>query len=99
MEGCLRNADLFGRYGGEEFLAVLPETDLAAALHLAERMRDALTGRLLPLPAGGTIGVTGSFGVAGREELDGEVTADRLVTLADERLYAAKAAGRDCVRP
>ena len=99
MEASLRSADLFGRYGGEEFLAVLPETDLAAALHLAERMRDALTGRLLPLPAGGTIGVTGSFGVAGREELDGEVTADRLVTLADERLYAAKAAGRDCVRP
>ncbi len=99
MKGCLRHADSFGRYGGEEFLAVLPETDLAAALRVAERMREALGGRSIALPTGEAITVTGSFGVASREELDGEVTADRIVSLADERMYAAKAAGRNRVRP
>jgi two-component system, cell cycle response regulator len=99
MRQHLRATDSFGRHGGEEFLIVLPETDLVAACQAAERLRVALEQRRCPLPSGGEVGVTGSFGVAARIELEGPVSADALVSLADQRLYAAKASGRNCVRP
>jgi two-component system cell cycle response regulator len=95
----LRTSDAFGRYGGEEFLAVLPENDLEAGRHAAERLRAALAGHHIELGGGDSLVMTGSFGVAARSQVREPVTADALVSLADARLYDAKRAGRDCVRP
>jgi two-component system cell cycle response regulator len=99
LRGSLRAVDLLGRYGGEEFLAVLPQVDLDAARAAAERLRLSLEGLPVKLPSGAEAGITASFGVASFEELGASATSDLLVSLADRRLYDAKAAGRNCVRP
>ena len=99
MTRVLRVSDACGRYGGEEFLIVLPETDLEAARRVAERLRRAVADHPVALASGASIPLTASFGVASHAELDSGSTADTLVSLADSRLYEAKAAGRNCVRP
>ena len=99
LRSCLRATDVLGRYGGEEFLAVLPQVDLPAACTAAERLRQGLADFPVMLESGERVAITGSFGVASRDELAAHVTGDLLVSLADRRLYAAKAAGRNCVRP
>ncbi len=81
---CLRGADVFGRFGGEEFLAVLPETDRPGALLVAERIRAAVQAET---------GVTVTLGVAERA---GEDVA-ALLAKADHALYRGKAAGRNRV--
>jgi len=93
----LRQVDAVGRYGGEEFLAVLPETGLEEARRVAERLRARLASREV-VTAGARIRVTASFGVAAAEELDGP-DVQALIGLADDRLYEAKRAGRDRVCP
>ncbi|HYX26033.1 MAG TPA: GGDEF domain-containing protein, partial [Thermoanaerobaculia bacterium] len=87
------------RYGGEEFLAVLPQVDLESARQAAERLRLGLEGARMRLPGGAEVRVTASFGVASRDELSGPLTTDLLVSLADRRLYEAKDAGRNRIRP
>jgi len=99
LRSSLRIADLLGRYGGEEFLAVLPQVDLEAARAAAERLRLGLEGLPVSLPGQAEVTITASFGVASMDELGASVTSDLLVSLADRRLYEAKAAGRNCVRP
>jgi len=99
LRHCLRSTDLLGRYGGEEFLAVLPQVDLGAARLAAERLRQGLESTPVRLPDGGKIHITASFGVADRDEISGGTGSDLLVSLADRRLYEAKAAGRNRVRP
>jgi two-component system cell cycle response regulator len=99
LRRCLRTADAFGRYGGEEFLAVLPESDLDSGRRAAERLRRSLDERPIALPTGRPISITGSFGVASRSDLPEHATASALISLADQRLYEAKSAGRNCVRP
>ena len=99
LRRCLRSTDLLGRYGGEEFLAVLPQVDLGAARQAAERLRQGLEKVPVRLPGGGTVHITASFGAADRDELTGAPSSDLLVSLADRRLYEAKAAGRNRVRP
>jgi len=96
--GSLREAaaghHVAGRIGGEEFAIILPGTNLAAARLFAEGTRSAFGAlRIDGLPA--DISCTASFGVA--ELHPGETTAD-LMRRADEALYLAKNAGRDCVR-
>jgi two-component system, cell cycle response regulator len=98
LRRSLRGSDLLGRYGGEEFLAVLPEVDLDSARLAAERLRRALAEHPIQIP-GGEVKVTASFGVAELSEIPGRTTADHLVSLADRRLYEAKAGGRNRVRP
>ena len=83
----LRAEDQLGRLGGEEFLVLLPDTDSAAAGHVAEKLRAEVAAAPTPVP------VTVSIGVAG---WDGETPED-LLHRADEALYAAKQAGRDRV--
>jgi diguanylate cyclase (GGDEF)-like protein len=92
LRGSLRESDLVGRYGGEEFLILLPDTPLDGALVLAEKLRAELA--LVNVP-GVDRAVTGSFGVASfpDDAPDGEM----LVRMADRALYAAKAGGRNCV--
>ncbi len=99
LRKCLRSTDLLGRYGGEEFLAVLPQVDLGAARMAAERLRQGLESAPVRLPDGLQIHITASFGVADRDEISGGTGSDLLVSLADRRLYEAKAAGRNRVRP
>lgn len=99
LRSSLRTGDLLGRYGGEEFLAVLPQVDLDAARAAAERLRLGLEGLPVPLPAAAPVRITASFGVASMDELGASATSDLLVSLADRRLYEAKAAGRNCIRP
>jgi diguanylate cyclase (GGDEF)-like protein len=95
MVSAARANDQIGRYGGEEFLFVLPDTDLAGALEVAERVR----ARIASDPVhSGDIGleITLSLGVA--EAIPGD-TVDALIQRADSALYEAKTAGRNCVRP
>jgi diguanylate cyclase (GGDEF)-like protein len=95
---ALRESDLLGRWGGEEFLAVLPETDLAGARAMAERLRLAIETMRVE-HEGRQLTITASLGVA--DALPGHDPeardADRLVARADEALYRAKAAGRNRV--
>ncbi len=92
-----RAVDWLGRYGGEEFVAVLASTDRDGAFQAAERLRSAVAA--LPIATGRTARtVTLSAGVTtyqGREEWP---TTEELVGAADAALYRAKNAGRNCVR-
>ncbi len=89
-----RGSDVAARYGGEEFAVLLPEVGLNAAITAAERLRQTVAKRLIPLGEK-TISVTVSIGVG---TLGGPVTdAVALVGAADKALYAAKAAGRNRV--
>jgi two-component system cell cycle response regulator len=99
LRRCLRSTDLLGRYGGEEFLAVLPQIDLESAHLAAERLRRGLEELVVTLPSGAAVRITGSFGVATRDELASSAAVDLLVSLADRRLYEAKDAGRNRVQP
>lgn len=89
----IRNIDAFGRYGGEEFLLVLPQTPLAGAAVKAEKVRCQVAGLRFP-DISGDLGVTVSIGVAQyRPPEDNDTTLLR----ADRALYAAKANGRNRV--
>jgi diguanylate cyclase (GGDEF)-like protein len=89
----VRGADSFGRYGGEEFLLMLPETPAVDALVLAERVRAAIE-KMRCLDAGSEIALTVSIGVA--EFRPGEQIT-QTVGRADEALYLAKSSGRNRV--
>jgi len=88
----LRARDFAGRNGGEEFALLLPDTEIDAALEIAERVRAAIAEISLP---GTDVSVTASIGVAG---FPGQAsTLDRLERLADAALYLAKRQGRNRV--
>jgi diguanylate cyclase (GGDEF)-like protein len=92
LRGVLRTRDFAGRKGGEEFAVLLPDTDMAAALEIAERVRAAIAEISLP---GADVSVTASLGVAAYPEHAS--TLDRLERLADAALYLAKRQGRNRV--
>jgi diguanylate cyclase (GGDEF)-like protein len=86
------------RYGGEEFLVVLPEMQLVDAMRIAERIRRSVEKATIPNEGPGLFGiVTASFGVASTSV--GELTAAELIAVADTALYAAKRKGRNQVWP
>jgi two-component system cell cycle response regulator len=94
----MRNVDIVGRYGGEEFLILVPETSIEGARKMAERLRTKTEKTKVDTPAG-ILSLTVSIGVASIEtELEQEQTVDSLIKRADQAVYAAKAAGRNCVR-
>jgi two-component system, cell cycle response regulator len=94
----LRSQDVLGRYGGEEFVVLMPETDLNGALRASERLREKIE-KMKIVVAGRNLSITMSMGVASFERgFDQSKTLDLLVKEADTALYAAKAAGRNCVQ-
>jgi diguanylate cyclase (GGDEF)-like protein len=94
LEETVREIDLCARWGGEEFLLLLPGTDAEGAGHVAERVRKALARRPVVTPDGRALRVTASFGVASTR---GAGTWPELVAAADDALYAAKRSGKDAV--
>jgi two-component system cell cycle response regulator len=95
LRNNIRPYDQVGRYGGEEFLVVLPNCDLEQAAVQAERMRARLGAATMKVE-GEDIRVTASFGVTVSD--GSEKSPDFFVRVADEALYQAKADGRNCVR-
>lgn len=96
IQDRLRPYDIFGRYGGEEFAVVLPETAPESGREIAERLRRDLEDHPLPV-LGGELAVTASFGVAGVAEVTGEHSVRTLLQQADMALYRAKDKGRNRV--
>jgi diguanylate cyclase (GGDEF)-like protein/PAS domain S-box-containing protein len=90
LSSCARECDTVSRYGGEEFLVILPVTDIQGAAAFAERLRHCVEEQEWPLRK-----VTASFGVANFHH--GIDSTGELITLADDALYGAKTSGRNCV--
>jgi diguanylate cyclase (GGDEF)-like protein len=91
----LRTVDMVGRYGGEEFLILLPETDVDAAASLAEKLRRLVGRHQVEMPDGFRAAATLSAGVAGG--FGAHLKLESLVRDADNAMYSAKALGRDQV--
>ncbi len=89
---ALRYTDYLGRFGGEEFVVLLPHTGMEAALAMAERVRQAVEQQSV---IAGQPTCTASLGLASIEA--GEATLDELLARADLALYRAKADGRNRV--
>ena len=92
LRASLRGDDILGRFGGEEFVALLMNADAASAAGVAERCRKALHALQV---AGSDATITASFGVVSSDRV--ERNLDRLVDAADQALYQAKRDGRDRV--
>jgi diguanylate cyclase (GGDEF)-like protein/PAS domain S-box-containing protein len=92
----MREIDIVGRMGGEEFAAVLPGLDISQAVEAAERLRRTISNSQVRLESGKIIHFTVSIGVACLREADESLEA--LLKQADNGLYAAKHSGRNCVR-
>ena len=93
LQDCLRTSDCFARWGGEEFVALLPETDATQAVEVAERLLAAVRSATLVSDSGAALPIRVSIGLA---TLSPEVMdAEKMIQRADEALYRAKAEGRD----
>jgi diguanylate cyclase (GGDEF)-like protein len=90
LQQTTRETDLIGRWGGEEFLIILPETNAAMAYRIAEKLRTAIAAE----PFSTVDHITGSFGLAEAQE---QQSPRQLLQIADEALYRAKEKGRNCV--
>ena len=95
LTAAMREEDVVGRIGGEEFLLILTGCHPSELKRAVERIRSLVAKSTLSVP-GGDVNVTLSFGAAAVRPSDA-VTIDQLIKFADEALYAAKGAGRNCV--
>ena len=91
----MRNWDILGRYGGDEFIVGLYRSDLASAKNIAERIRTSIEVTEFVLPDLSTIKTTISVGVACYQA---DLSLDAMVALADKRLYDAKHNGKNMVK-
>jgi diguanylate cyclase (GGDEF)-like protein/PAS domain S-box-containing protein len=91
----LREVDIIGRFGGEEFVILLPETDLVEATEVAERLKESIAKSKVPLESGLPLHFTVSIGVTSLVSKDENL--DVLLNLADKALYQAKEQGRNRV--
>lgn len=95
VRSSLRDIDLFGRWGGEEFIAALPHTDLRSARNIAERIRETFASRRFEASGFKVFSVTVSIGVS--DLRDGRFPLQQMIKDADNALYEAKNAGRNQV--
>ena len=95
LRANLRHNDLAARIGGEEFVILLPETQLADAAQHAERLRKAIAGLRIPVEQS-MLSVTVSIGVAALDT--GELSPEPMLMRADSGLYRAKQDGRNRVQ-
>ena len=95
LKSSLRAYDTIGRYGGEEFLIVLPQCDAVTSEHIAERLRSQVSTEPVKTSEG-VFSITMSFGIASFDG-KGHQDTDSIVALADQALYAAKRGGRNRV--
>jgi two-component system cell cycle response regulator len=94
----LRNLDILGRYGGEEFVVLMPETTAEGAMLASERLREKIEKMKINTPEG-NLWITVSMGLTSLDRgFDETHTLDALIKSADKALYAAKDAGRNCLR-
>jgi two-component system cell cycle response regulator len=96
LRNNLRASDAAGRYGGEEFIAILPDVDLDLATKIAERIRLSMAEEPFITPKG-NIQVTISLGV-GIIPPDKDIKLSSVIAQVDRALYQAKEDGRNCVR-
>jgi two-component system, cell cycle response regulator len=94
LSANIRAIDMACRFGGEEFVVLMPDTQLADALQIAERVRSQVSAAHFDLGAPGVLEVTASIGVATAQEGD---SMDSLLKRADEAVYEAKSSGRNRV--
>jgi len=95
LRSVCRDVDLPARWGGEELALLLPETDAAGALIVAERVRERIEAQAYTAPSGSAFGVTASLGVATAG--DKALSAEALLHASDRALYRAKDEGRNRV--
>jgi diguanylate cyclase (GGDEF)-like protein len=93
LKDCTRRGDTAARFGGEEFMLILPETPAAGALHLAENIRASVEERSVAIEGGKEVRATVSIGLA--RFPDHGKTAEELIAAADGALYRSKQAGRN----
>jgi len=96
LQQSLREVDLVGRIGGEEFVLLLPSTPATVAMGAMERCRQLIAATPVRLDDGTALAVTASFGVVSTRGDEG-LGLTQLLARADEALYAAKRGGRNCV--
>ena len=96
IEHSIRQHDCAGRYGGEEFIILLPETSLKDAIDFAERLRKSIEALVINIDGAEPIGVTASFGVSCFPQPAQD--AEQLLNQADQAMYQAKKGGRNTVR-
>ncbi|MCP4685093.1 MAG: diguanylate cyclase [bacterium] len=96
IQGCIRDVDIFSRYGGEEFVVILPQTPQSEAVHIGERIREQVENHVIDAGTSGKLKITVSVGVSSFPE-NGR-SEEELVSVADQALYQAKDSGKNLVR-
>ena len=101
IDAQVRASDIATRYGGEEFIVLLPDTEISSGVKLAERIRKAIAAAPYQLPGGEQQAITASIGIAGvtpdADVDDLKTIGESLIARADVALYRAKSGGRDQV--
>jgi diguanylate cyclase (GGDEF)-like protein len=93
---CLRESDVIGRYGGEEFLMICHVKDLPALEAIAQRMRETIAKHDFEFQ-GDKLSLTMSFGAVYINYKDDQITSEKVIDLADQQLYVSKSNGRNLV--
>lgn len=97
LSTSLRGADMIGRFGGEEFVVLLPDTDTQAAVHAVERFRQTIESHAFTITPQQTINITVSFGVCLVNQVKESTNLIDMLRQADKALYLAKSSGRNRV--